>query len=186
MTKCSEKTKKPISKKWRIILPIFLVCVIIVAITITLILFLRSMKPNPEKMAKEALDRALDLSLATDQIKEPEILTIMEEKNGYEIISIDEKEEVVAKIKVYAPDLYSLAQKMSEYRWDDEAQMEKEIIAQLEKEKIVEKEVQLVFIKGEKEYQPILTSDFVDAYYGGALRLKEEYLLKIMEEIKND
>ena len=61
---------------------------------------------------------------------------------------------------------------------------EAEILKELAKASIVEKEVSIEFVKVNGEYKPQLTTEFLDAYYGGVYKLREEFLASQNKETK--
>jgi len=175
-----ENVKKGLSKKVKIMLSIVISTTVLV---IGIVMFLLFGSSFFENVNQKTLDEALKSALMSDNVDVPEIVSALESQSGYEVLSFKENNsEIIAVVKVYAPDIYSLAQDLPKTKASEE-EMEKEIVKRLEKAKIVEKQMELTFIKGENSYQPVLTSDFVDAYYGGVLTLKEEMLLKSVEEM---
>jgi len=106
----------------------------------------------------------------------------MEEKNGYELISLEEKDHfIIGTFRVFAPDLYAVAKTVDKID-PDSKNLEETVLDELNLAPIVEKEVSLVFERTEEGLSPILTSDFIDAYYGGAYRLYQEYLQVLAKE----
>lgn len=45
---------------------------------------------------------------------------------------------------------------------------------------VSEEDLQFKLVDG--KYQPILTDSFLDAYYGGIFRLREEWIASVVEE----
>ena len=176
-----ENAKKPINKKKIAIISVSLACVLLLAVGVVVLVTSLS-RPTAHKVAMSALETVLaDASIQTS-VKEPEIVTVMDERHGYELISFAKKNksEAVALLRVYAPDLYGCVKDLPE-DWSSEEEMGKEITRCVSEAAIVEKEVELVFVKNGDDYQPVLTEEFVDAYYGGVLRLKQEYLLELVK-----
>ena len=177
------QNKKPQSKKittflW-ISIPIFLI--LTAGIIIGIVLFT---KPTYKEQALISLESALTVPSIFSEEDPPEMILRVEQKNGYELIALEEQDHfVVGTFHVFAPDLYAVAKTVDKID-PDSKNLEKTVLDELNSAPIVEKEVSLVFEKTEAGLSPILTSDFIDAYYGGAYRLYEEYLLILAKEAK--
>ena len=175
--------KKTLSKKTKTILWISIPCTLFLVAGIIIGIVLLT-KPNYEEQAMTSLKVALTIPSIFEEEETPELIRQVEEENGYELTSLEEKEHyVVCTFRVFAPDLYSVAKEVDDINPDSE-KLEKTVLKELDSAPIVEKEVSLVFEKTEDGLSPILTSDFIDAYYGGAYRLYEEYLQILAKEAK--
>ncbi len=177
------QTKKPLSKKTKIILWISIpfTLVLVAGIIIGIVLLKR---PTPEEQAKVSLASALTVPSIFPEDNTPELIHQVEEKNGYELISLKENDHyLVGNFRVFAPDLYSVAKNVDKTN-PDSADLEETILNELSSAPVVEKEVSLIFERTEDGLSPILTSDFIDAYYGGAYRLYQEYLEILAKEAK--
>ena len=102
----------------------------------------------------------------------------IDERSGYSAVSFEATDSgAVATVKVYAPDLYNAVKKLDS---DGVKRTEEELVAALEdaikNAEIIEKEIKLEFTKTEDGYIPVLTSEFLDALYGGVFRLYDELL----------
>ena len=64
----------------------------------------------------------------------------------------------------------------------DENQFDKTILDELKKASVIVSEEDLQFRLVDGKYQPILTDSFLDAYYGGIFRLREEWIASMVEE----
>ncbi len=136
-----------------------------------------------EEQAREALQSVIDEAVLADE--EPnEVLSQTEERNGFEILSFNETETGgVATVRIYAPDLYTLAKELDENNeYATEEEIKNAIVNAIGKAELVEREVTLEFRATEDGYEPILTLEFIDGYYGGALKLLDEALSKNNEE----
>lgn len=152
------------------------VCVLIVIVVIGIVCLLPKKDDYQEKCDK-SLQATLD-SVQFDEEAIPLMIKLVEERNGYELLSIRKKEDTyVGILRVFAPDVYTAVKKVEK---DDVKRaiedMQRIIEEEIEKADIVETEIELKFqIEGEN-IVPILTSDFIDAYYGGVYRLREEII----------
>lgn len=136
---------------------------------------------SPSKQAESALDAVLAAPISeveTEGEETPAFLSEMEDQNGYEILSFEETDDgAVATLKVYAPDLYSVAKQLdSELSYETEEEMLAAIDLAIKNAPTVERQVELNFEKTDEGYQPILTDEFLDVYYGGVFRLYKEML----------
>ena len=130
-----------------------------------------------EEQAKEALESVMESAVIADE--EPdELLVATESRSGYEVLSYSETDTgVLVTFLVYAPDLYTVAKEIDEnYEFETKEELRNAVIEAIEKAEIVEQEVTLEFKETENGYEPMLTEEFFDAYYGGILRLLTEVL----------
>ncbi|MBE6699325.1 MAG: hypothetical protein E7584_03675 [Ruminococcaceae bacterium] len=136
-----------------------------------------------EEQAKEALQSVIDEAVFADE-NPNEVLSQTEERNGFEILSFSETETGgVARVRIYAPDLYTMAKELDEKNeYVTEEELKNAIVDAIDKAELVEREVILEFQATENGYEPILTMEFFDAYYGGVLKLLDEALSKNNEE----
>ena len=140
-------------------------------------------KAAVEKRVISSLERTLSAPSADDEEGEtPEIIHKTEEKNGYELLEKKRQgDEIVCTFRVYSPDLYSLA-KAADKITSDKDEAEKIVLSEFDKTPIVEKEVKLSFAEGEGGIEPIMTAEFLDAYYGGIYRLYKEAVQSAAEK----
>lgn len=170
-------------KKKFVLITAIIVAVIAIAAVAVLIVDNRTER----EAAHEKLISELELpSMLIENEETPSFIENMESLNGYEILSFNTRGEyATARVKVYAPDLYTIAKELGK---SAEGLNEEEIMNKVNEAvkdaPIVEREIELTFEKADGEYQPILTSEFLDAYYGGALQLREELLLESVKEGK--
>ena len=168
---------------------------IFMSVIIYIILFLcgctndssnKSSSSVDENMLVSSLSQALNnASNIVEDEKIPEYIAYLEEKSTFEVISADNSNDTTinSKIKITAPDLYSTINKIkSEMDTIDENQFDKTILDELKKASVIvsEEDLQFKFVDG--KYQPILTDSFLDAYYGGIFRLREEWIASMVEE----
>ncbi|MBE6942847.1 MAG: hypothetical protein E7453_01120 [Ruminococcaceae bacterium] len=136
--------------------------------------------PISEEEAQQmvtALDGMLS-PLTEETSEEPIFMEAIDERSGYSAVSFEATDSgAVATVKVYAPDLYNAVKKLDS---DGVKRTEEELVAALEdaikNAEIIEKEIKLEFTKTEDGYIPVLTSEFLDALYGGVFRLYDELL----------
>lgn len=180
-----NKNKETPIKKNKAILIISVLSTILIAIIAVIVFFiLGNSKPDLEKQTKKSLENALAISTIIPDEATPEWILQVEKKNKYELISIEDKKTyAVGTFLVSSPDLYSVAKKVDEIN-PESSKLEETVSEELKKASIVKTEVTLIFKKTEEGLSPILTSDFLDAYYGGAYRLYEEHLQFLAKEAK--
>ena len=130
--------------------------------------------------AKEGLDEVLSILTEPQEgetEQDPDFLTETDKLNGYEIISFKiTNKRAIAVLRVYAPNLYSIAKELDKNTYDDEAELMAAINEAVKEAEIVEKEIELEFEKTEDGYIPVITSEFLDALYGGVFSLYDELL----------
>ena len=130
-----------------------------------------------EEQAKEALESVMDSAILADE--EPdELLVATESRSGYEVLSYSETDTgVIVTFLVHAPDLYTVTKDIDEnYTFEAEEELKNALIDAIGKAEIVEQEVTIEFEKTDDGYEPILSIEFIDAYYGGILKLYNEKL----------
>lgn len=129
--------------------------------------------------AANVLDEVLEapiLEVNTEGIETPAFLYSIESRNGYEILSFEKTETgAVATIRVFAPDVYGVAKNLdSSHTYTDANILMDALNNALKTAPIVEKQVVIEYILTDEGYAPILTAEFLDAYYGGIYHLRDE------------
>lgn len=150
----------------------------ILLISVTVILVSRSWFNTEEPLdtqVQKALQYMLEDAMSVGD-ESDELLTKTEERSGYKVISCTETETgVVATFLVYAPDLYTVAKDIDEnYTFDTEEELQNAVVEAIGKAEIVEQKITIEFVKADNGYEPLLTMEFIDAYYGGILKLYNE------------
>lgn len=127
-----------------------------------------------------ALQTALDQVIARMQEEEAvDYLIAMESRSGWEVLAVEQTAEdrAEAAVRVYAPDLYSVVKALESETFTSEEEMDRAVTEGVEKAQILETELILEFYPDEGGvWTPALTGEFLDAYYGGLLTLRQEYL----------
>ena len=130
--------------------------------------------------AKEELDEILTVLTVPQEgetEQEPDFIAEADKLNGYEIVSLKiTNKRAIAVLRVYAPDLYSIAKELDKNTYDNEEELIAAINEAVKDAEIVEKEITLDFTETEDGYVPVITSEFLDALYGGVFRLYDELL----------
>lgn len=131
--------------------------------------------------AVNALGNVLEapiLDVNTEGIETPAFLSSIESRNGYEILSFEKAQDgAVATMRVYAPDVYSVAKDLdSAHTYTSEDALMNALDNALRNASIVEKQVVIDYALTEEGYVPILTVEFLDAYYGGIYQLRDEII----------
>ena len=114
----------------------------------------------------------------------PAFIIRLESMSSYQVLSLVQNDTyIVATLKVTAPDLYGVVEELEE---TSKAVSRDEALSlvdsALQDAPMVENEVELIFKMIDGQYEPVLTSEFLDAYYGGALRLQQELWTDQVEE----
>ena len=172
--------------KWIIIS--ITVAILIMALSVLLIcLLLRDNEPDNSHEAEasvsvsepiqSAIQKKLDFALG-DEATQDEILIQIEEKNSFTVVSCEEGESGgVVTLHVYAPNLYEIAKSIDEDKqYTNEAELRNAVTDAIRNAEIVERELNIEFKSIESGYEPILTMEFIDAYYGGIFKLLSERL----------
>ena len=130
-----------------------------------------------------ALQEVLNVALSGDENTDG-FLTETESRNGFEVLSCEETDiGVSVTVKVYSPDLYAVAKEIDEhYIFETEEELQNAIIEGIGKAQIIEQEITMEFIKTEAGYEPVITMEFIDAYYGGVIKLIDDALSKMEAE----
>ena len=177
-----EKQRVKINKRTALMLSIVTSLLIVVTIILAGCKWLKKDEPIEDQL-RETLQAVLVDAMSENE-ESSELLTETESRSGYEIISHSETESgATVTVRVYSPDLYSVAKELDENCvFDTEEELQNAVIEAIGKADIVEQEVTIEYIKTENGYEPILTIEFFDAYYGGVIKLLDEALSKMNEE----
>lgn len=124
------------------------------------------------------LQESLELEMLMGQAEEKTAyLQVLDEMNSYEVLDFTQEEGLVyARVKVTAPDMYHVAKEMEEIVFASEEDANTVAIACMEAAELLETELTVIFYADGGTWEPMLTEEFVDAYYGGLLTYREEYL----------
>lgn len=183
MAKVEKKKPKKAIVALCIILPVvaFLAAVLLGALALVLVLILQ---PSAEDKALSAVDDLLEIQTINFDESAPEMLKIVDEENGYEMIEFEKTETgAEAVFRVYSLDLYTVAKNVdAKYSGEDQAEVERMIEEELENAELIEKQITVNFIKTDSGYYPRLTEEFIDAYYGGGYRLYQELMQSTVQE----
>lgn len=112
----------------------------------------------------------------TEGIETPAFLHSIESRNGYELLSFENTQTgAVATMRVFAPDVYGVAKNLdSSNTYTNANALMDALDNALKTAPIVEKQVIIEYVLTEEGYAPILTAEFLDAYYGGIYQLRDE------------
>ena len=130
-----------------------------------------------EVQVQNALQNVLDAAISADENPDA-LLTESESRSGFEVLSCTETNTgAIVTFLVHAPDLYTVAKNIDEnYTFETEEELRAALIDAVNKAQVVNKEVTIEFEKTDDGYEPILSIEFIDAYYGGILKLYNEKL----------
>ena len=135
---------------------------------------------NKIKVNKDILEESLnEVMNEAKEEKGAEFLVLLEEKISCKLLSFEEIEDgsVEGKVQVKAPDFYSILKEFEQMPFTSEEDINALMMEKVEQADMVEKEVTLTFVYEEESgWKPLLTDTFVDAYYGGFLTYRSEYL----------
>lgn len=133
-----------------------------------------------EPVTKENLQAGLERIIAETQEAEAEdYLLAMESRSGFEVLSATEldEERAEARVRVFAPDLYSVVHALADKVYTSEEDMDRDVKEGVESAEILETELVLEFYPDDTgAWTPDLTEEFLDSYYGGLLRLRHEFI----------
>lgn len=137
--------------------------------------------------AENVLEQVLEapiLEVDTEGIETPAFLYSIESRNGYEILSFEKTQTgAVATMRVFAPDVYGVAKNLdSSNTYTDANALMDTLDNSIKTAPIVEKQVVVEYILTDQGYAPILTAEFLDAYYGGIYRLRDEVIANAAAE----
>lgn len=137
--------------------------------------------------AENVLEQVLEapiLEVDTEGIETPAFLCSIESRNGYEILSFEKTQAgAIATMRVFAPDVYGVAKNLdSSNTYTDANALMDALDNALKTAPIVEKQVIIEYILTDQGYAPILTVEFLDAYYGGIYRLRDEAIANAAAE----
>ena len=126
---------------------------------------------------ESSLDTALGV-LEQGTADEPAFLTAVDAKNGYEVLSFNQTgSDATAVVKVYSPDLYSIAKKLdAEGVTRTKEELLEAISNEIANATLVESQIELEFTVTADGCVPVITSEFLDALYGGVFRLYDDML----------
>ena len=136
-----------------------------------------------ETQVQGSLQDVLNAAMSGDA-ESNELLSETEYRNGFKVLSYSETETgVLVTLLVYSPDLYTVAKEIDEnYVFETEEELEAAVIEAVGKAEIIEQEIEVEFIKAGDGYEPVLTMEFFDAYFGGAFKLLDDALAEMNEE----
>lgn len=157
------------------------ICAVVLVIGILVLVLCMEQDSDPKitmtkDQALQQLNTALAAADSSPDEGAPAFLEELDNRNGYEILNLTEQEQTyVVTVRVYAPDVYSVAHKLDAEEGDFTAEeLADRILTEMKTCAIAEKEVQIEYHLQDEQYVPVLTEEFVDAYYGGVLQLYEE------------
>lgn len=163
---------------------IMVAIVAVIAVVAIIVVIVVTNRQSPEDKALEVLNDILELpKTIVDNEETPPMILLVEERNGYELLSLEiDGDTAVGKFKVYSPDVYSVAKEVDSTKvFFEQDELLNAVIEKIKLAPIAEKEIDLLFIIVDGRYVPQLTSEFLDAYYGGVYRLREELLQRKTE-----
>ena len=177
-------------KKWLIIM--ITAAILLATLVVVLLLFIlpseenalptetipaETLPPLSTEKIKSSLDTALSV-LEEGSENDPAFLRSVDEKNGYEVLSFEQTEsETTAIVKVFSPDLYSIAKKLdSDGITRTEEELSQAILSEIATAPLIESQIEIELTLTEDGYIPVLTSEFLDALYGGVFRLYDDML----------
>jgi hypothetical protein len=121
----------------------------------------------------------MEMAYGTEEI--PGYLEEVEELRSYEILEATQEEDVIyTTVLVKAPDLYTITKNLQIEGELTEEKIDAALMAALQDAVLVETEVELIYQKINGVWEAAMTEEFVDAYTGGLLRLRDEYYDEIL------
>ena len=186
-TKKRDPAKKYVWKKW---MTVAACCTVGICLLLFIVCSPASQYANGEFSAESAanvLDQVLEapiLEVNTEGVETPAFLYSIDSRNGYEILSFEKTQTgAVATLRVFAPDVYGVANNLdSGNTYTDTNALMDALDSALKTAPIVEKQVAVEYILTDEGYAPILTAEFLDAYYGGIYQLRDEAIANAAAE----
>ena len=143
-----------------------LVCVI--GLLLLMLVFTGCKKQITEFQLQEGFSLAIDAAVAT--VDDPTgLVGEFEKRSTFTLQSYEETEGgVLATYTVKAPDMSAIAQRAENGEFADVEALKAAVLAERETAGTVEVEVTMKFDQNGPLYTPVLTEEFLDAYFGGA------------------
>ncbi len=159
-----------------------------ISLGIAIILFVNMRANNQRRAVDKAIHDVLEMEYygGEDSEEIPEYLSSMKEKSGYEVVNVEKKDGIyTATVTVYAPNLYEIVKKMDDSHGQNPLgeEMDKAITKEVKKADVVTQDMQIVLVEKNGEYEVFMEEEFVNAYYGGILQLRKEYIKTLWEEM---
>lgn len=180
------KTKNPPVKKKKIAFKILIITIALVVFLGCGFLLFNFLKEDKITIAKTAIDKALNtVSTEIEDINSmPQYLSDMKEKCKYEVLSAREEDDmIIASISVSSPNLYDIVKNLDSSYLDypDTEDMDKILSEEIKNAKTITTELEVTLLKTADGYEALLTDEFANAYYGGILQLRQEYIDSLWE-----
>ncbi len=151
----------------------FLICIMVLA----LLTCCSNADSIEEKLVASITKEINEPAVLFDEEETPAFLAYLEEESCCEIVSyVSDEELITATVKVTSLDLCGAVVNVVLEDYSDESQIDEMITQQLKDLPFVENEVELSFEVNDGEYNPILTDEFLDIYYGGVLSLRDSMI----------
>lgn len=178
MEKQKNETKFQLKMNKKTIIAMVASAILLISVTVILVScdWFNTEEPIDVQVEK-ALQEVLNVAMSGDENSDG-LLTETESRNGFEVLSCEKTDiGVSVTIKVYSPDLYTVAKEIDEnYTFETKEELKVVLVEAINKAQIVEQVVTIEFEKTEDGYRPLLTEEFFDAYYGGVLKLLSEMM----------
>ena len=132
--------------------------------------------PEPDQ---EGLEQALELALlqSTGRQDRESYLAELSERSSYHVVEYARQGRVVtAQISVTAPDMYTVAKSLENVTFSSQEDANAQLIHAMDAVRMVDCQVELQFYLSGQKWVPMLTETFVDAYYGGLMTYRTEYI----------
>ena len=138
-----------------------------------------------EVQLEKALQTVLDVAMSGEENTET-FLFESESRTSFEVLSYAETDNgVLVTCLVHAPDLYTIVKEIDEnYTFETDAELNDALVTAIGNAQIIDREVTIEFKKNDDGYEPLLNIEFIDAYYGGILKLYNETLTKQQTEVE--
>lgn len=164
---------KKLSKKMIIIIAVAAAAVAVITTVLVIIL------TAPKELSNEVLKSSIDDRIASVQLpceEAPSYITVMEEMTGVTVLSFEREDDIAtALVRIKAPDLYTATKSLEESGELDPETIDAALAELLRKADMVETELSMTFyLTDDGEWKPVITEEFLDAYYGGIIRLRDE------------
>lgn len=178
----NNKVKPKANKKT---VSIALITIVALAIATAILVSCTGFNKNEplDVQVENALEAVLDMVVSLEENPD-DLLTVTASRCEFEVLSCDDTEiGASVTILVKAPDLYTVAKEIDANQvFETDEELQNAVVEAITTAQIVEQEIMIEFRETENGYEPMLTMEFLDAYFGGVFKLLDEVLANMNEE----
>ena len=158
-----------------------------VAVTVIAVITVIILVNSPKKATKEILEASVDECIEFVKLpdeKAPNYIGVLEERVSVTVKEFtSDGDTATATVTVTAPDLYTTVMELNSRKDVTVDEIDRLLSEMLAKAEMLKTELTLDFyLDGDGEWTPFLTEEFLDAYYGGFLRLRDEAYNEVFKD----